>query len=570
MLDLGTQLRDYLDATAPAVELEDIVAAPIGDANVRPIRARSTARPVQAWMSAAAAAIVILLLVGGMAWLLGSDEPEEPATTVPTTVTPTTVAPTTVAPTTLTPTTTVAAAPVVPPGEGPKFSFIEAVPPSDGDLGGSGEWFDGSLFVLSDNPARLFRSSDGFTWASVPGFPGSSGDVQDNMLQADDDRLVNVVIPESGGPIRINVSTNGEDWLSSAIDVPMLGESNGVGEFRFADESGASRSVLAVGPQGIVVATSMTLVVDAERSANSLLGADEGVHVELLDIDLDRGVMTVQHIDERSGERISEVREIDLNSTGFGRDFTDILKAMAADPDWAPAVDGIVSTFTSGFSRGYATAVVNYAWFSTDGVTWQRVEEGPFDGTGKSIGFSAIVATSDGFVATASRTVWEPAKSVWESTIGTVWTEATDLIAGQGTGGEEGRYVSSLDRWNGELVELATGGWDTEVWTLTDPSQRLFSDIPTHDMTLVLSELGLIGATNPSDFRGPGTIEVFLSVDGTSWSRWEPSEFGPGEARARIVGVGDDFVVIQIDHDETPSDGSVNPESYSFWVGTLP
>ncbi|MGI9584842.1 MAG: hypothetical protein ACR2N7_04565 [Acidimicrobiia bacterium] len=560
------QLDGYfsdIDASQPVVTPERVSEHLDRVTNVpapqsRPVRGRP-----RVWVAIAAAAIVATL-VGVIPLLVSRSEQDTPPATVPSTV-PTSVVsetPTTTTDTTGATTTTLAAAPVVPPGEGPRLEFVQVESPDDQPFV-EGVWFDGAVYAVSNDRRRgaedaLFRSSDGFTWEAAPGFPGSSGDIRGTMLEADDDRLVYVVIPESDGPIRINVSTNGDDWLSTTIDVPILGESNGVAELRFADP------VLAVGPRGIVMAASMTLVVDAERFANTLVGVDDGVHVEVLDIDLDRGVMTVQHIAESNGQQVGETREIDLNATSFGRDFTDILTAMAADPDWEPLIDRIVSTFTSGF----AEAVVHYAWFSPDGTSWQ-----PFPTTGPlfdDIQFASVIATPTGFIATASRTTWEPTKSVWESTSGTVWTESTDHTTGRGAAG--GRYASSLGTWNGELVEIAEmgegyGGPDLravgggrEVWTLSDPSQRLFSDIPTNGMNLVMNELGLIGATDDTDWQGPATIEMLLSVDGTSWSRWEQPEFGPA-VRASIVGVGDDFVVIQVRDDL---------ESDSLWVGRLP
>lgn len=100
MVDLSTQLRDYLDATAPAVEVEDIFAAPIGDGPVRPLQPRRTPRVFAGMAYGVAAAIAVLVLVGGMAWLLRVDPTTPPATPAASTVAPTTIADTTAAPTT--------------------------------------------------------------------------------------------------------------------------------------------------------------------------------------------------------------------------------------------------------------------------------------------------------------------------------------------------------------------------------------------------------------------------------------------------------------------------------------
>ena len=101
MTDLGTQLRDYLDATAPAVEVEDIFAAPTGDDTVRPLRARQGPRLFTGLALAAAAAVAVLLLVGGSAWMLRVDPTTPPATSAASTAPPTaapTAAPTTTLP----------------------------------------------------------------------------------------------------------------------------------------------------------------------------------------------------------------------------------------------------------------------------------------------------------------------------------------------------------------------------------------------------------------------------------------------------------------------------------------
>ena len=96
----------------------------------------------------------------------------------------------------------------------------------------------------------------------------------------------------------------------------------------------------------------------------------------------------------------------------------------------------------------------------------------------------------------------------------------------------------------------------------------MFADIPTTGMRLEFSDLGLIGTPTYGWEEPVGTIEVLLSTDGTSWNRWKPSEFGQnaGWAEAWIVGIGDDFVVIQV-HEW---DASNENESYGLWVGTIP
>jgi len=79
MLDVGTQIRDYLDATAPAVEAEEIFTERIGAPPVQPLHPRRSRQPIPGWVYAVAAAIVVVALVGGAALLLRPDSTVEPA-----------------------------------------------------------------------------------------------------------------------------------------------------------------------------------------------------------------------------------------------------------------------------------------------------------------------------------------------------------------------------------------------------------------------------------------------------------------------------------------------------------
>ena len=85
---------------------------------------------------------------------------------------------------------------------------------------------------------------------------------------------------------------------------------------------------------------------------------------------------------------------------------------------------------------------------------------------------------------------------------------------------------------------------------------------------------GKVCGTPGYGWSGPDATEVLFSVDGASWSRWEPNEFGLGGTRdfpeehmgdVSVVGVGDDFVVLQhqIWGEETQS------FTRTLWVGTI-
>lgn len=572
-------------------ELKVLAARPVGDGSARSLATPRTR--LHGWTVGVAAAAVTLILLGGVIWLVSFGTGGSPATedSTPTTLeaTPTTEAAITTETTPET-VTTLASAPTVPPGEGPILSFVQTEAPTNGDLR-DGEWFKGALYVLSEGEERaLFRTTDGFTWELVPGLP-SATNVRHSMLQTDGNVLVNVVMPSDGtrgirsdGVIEVNASTNGTDWISSSIKLPVPDGTNMAGEFQLGEGFFYSDN-FTVGPKGIVVAASIDLVFEGDSIANSLVDPDEGIHVEVVDLDLERGVMIVQFLDEENDmEQIGDQREINLDDAGFSNAFSKLVDALAADPDWKPLVPGFIAQLTDEQTFNYASISLGYAWFSSDGMTWQRVDTtGPLDG-GE---FRAITATSDGFVATAS-TTYEPggllqslrylasefdSSIVWESADGKTWTEATSLTSGHGFD------TSALLEWQDDLVEHVGVGMirstsdDSQVWTLADPTQQVLSDLPTDGMHLEFTEFGLIG-TPSYGWAGPDAKELLFSGDGTNWNRWEPTEFSVGGGREQgehqgdvwVAGVGDNFVVLQHRGRDESSNTSLN----TLWVGTLP
>lgn len=148
------------------------------------------------------------------------------------------------------------------------------------------------------------------------------------MLQSDGDSLVIVVMREDGGSILVNSSSNGRDWISGAIDAPALDGSNMAGEYRWDDGFFYSDN-FAVGPKGILVTAGLSLSFEGESFANGLVGVDEGIHVEVVDLDLDRGVMIVKFLDETNNmEQIGDLREFDLKALGFSGAFSNLIDAM--------------------------------------------------------------------------------------------------------------------------------------------------------------------------------------------------------------------------------------------------
>lgn len=86
MSDLGTQLRDYLDKTAPPVEFEEVIALIEGRSpdSVPAVVVPPPRRRV--WLVGVAAFAIVILVLGGLGLLFGNGGGADPAT--PTTVAP--------------------------------------------------------------------------------------------------------------------------------------------------------------------------------------------------------------------------------------------------------------------------------------------------------------------------------------------------------------------------------------------------------------------------------------------------------------------------------------------------
>lgn len=506
---MTVDMRDQLRELCAVIE-EEQGALSVDDVRdrVRPLPPAAPRQPRPALLRplliAGVAAVLILVLVGGIAWLTGTTTgppADETTTTVPTS---TTVPPTTSVPPTTAPATTTTEAPEAapPPGEGPKLAFVPAALPSDGELEG-GIWFRGALYALStgspssDHP-ELYRTDDGFTWELVPDFPGTSNR-RYTELMTDGERLVAVAMPEAGAQchlatdvIKVSTSTSGVDWASSTIPLPIpTDQPNSAGCFSLMEDWWFD-DTFAVGPEGIVVTTGISVEILTDSFAEVLVGDGDGAHPTVLDFDLDRGVMIVALVND-DGEETGEVVEIDLVEAGYSRAIVDFVDAMAADPVWEPLVDSLLS----GAAEGLAYETVGFAWFSPDGVTWRRLE------------VTGLISSAD-FLATT-------------------------------TGG-----TSMFHELGGELVDIRgrvqRSGDVASVQTVADPPQQLLADAPRRGLTLHTGGLGLVG-TPPHGWEEPNGTELLFSAGGSIWNRWEPQEFVPDEID--VVGVGDDFVVIR-------------------------
>jgi hypothetical protein len=189
-----------------------------------------------------------------------------------------------------------------------------------------------------------------------------------------------------------------------------------------------------------------------------------------------------------------------------------------------------------------------YAWFSPDGQTWNQLDaSGPLDG-GE---VAAVVATSDGFVATSGSTgPGRPGRAqdiLWETTDGTTWIEKSTLAES---------HLSDrrgLEVWAGRPVAASKNG----VWTIEDTPQELIGDTGAARFGVMeVGEFGLVAMHSEMD--GGGT-EVLFSKDGTTWNRWTPPEFGV-DGLVYFVGMGDDFLVLR----------AITETGASNWVGRLP
>ncbi len=404
---------------------------------VEPMRPRG-----RGWLVAAAAAVVVVVVLAPLLLFTGGTERDVRGTE--------------------------ATVPVPPPGEGPKLEFVRVESPSYPALSlgrGGSVWFQGALYAIGDNRGELFRTVDGVTWELLPGFPAGD-DVEE--LKTDGVRLVSATSAVksigvgfcwgSDAFFEVNTSTNGVDWTSSKIPVPVPEEAYVEGCFD------ADVGELAAGPQGIIVTG--------------------------------------------------------IRNDPKGSLFRDL------------------------------------AWYSPDGTTWQSLDAaGPLQ-TRSEAGLSAIVATLDGFVAASHGRLWESTDN------GTTWTEGALLPA------RPSWLSEPLDVWAGTPISVSDQG----VWTIEDTPQEVIPATGMNDMYHWVGDFGLFGlekflgeeeaADRGIPFREAVADEILFSEDGTTWNRWNPPELDPEAGLLWVVGIGDDFIVLQ--QQGRGLDNGV------LWVGRLP
>ena len=161
MADLNTQIRDYFEATVPAVEASQ--------AFERPAQHDRALRPVSGWVVAITAAVAVVLAIGVPVLLLRGGDGGAVATQAP------------VPSTTAAPTTTVAAAtplPITLPVVDGGAVFVEPPPPAPADVLASGVAYarSGDTLWAWDADGGVAGYRDG-AWRSLPPLPGMGLDV---------------------------------------------------------------------------------------------------------------------------------------------------------------------------------------------------------------------------------------------------------------------------------------------------------------------------------------------------------------------------------------------------------
>ncbi len=302
---------------------------------------------------------------------------------------------------------------------------------------------------------------------------------------------------------------------------------------------------MVAGPQGIMITALIQGAIVPERIFEAEFGLSIGGNV-------DDGFMEAETDD-------GKVYEIDLEAAGYLDDIESWLSVASDDPNVAErAFSG-----DWGFGKGYG-------WFSPDGQTWSQLDtSGPLDG-GE---IAAVVATPSGFVATSTsfgipRPTGLAEMFLWETTDGTTWIQKSSL---------SDSHLLTDDRINGEIVPVSDpyglGVWDERlvaatrggVWTIEDTPQELIgSDGMSGFDVIQIGELGLVGRRSENygciDEEEGGGAEILFSANGTTWNRWTPPEFGPEFWEFRVVGIGDDFVVLR----------GLTQNGDGYWVGRLP
>jgi hypothetical protein len=362
MHDVDTQLRDYFEATTPAVEMDEVLLL-LERVAPKPVVVRPPRRPLTGWAVAALAVLVVVAAVGGAALLLNATDGDVgPAQTVP--GIPTTLA--------TTPISTAPEGSAVALGSGAAISWTQ-VPGPPLQMQGV-VWFGDSFYGLGRSPVGwvLYRSSDGATWESVEGFAdaiSSGGRADPAWLVTGSDSLMALLSAAPELALDVATSQDGVEWTVARIEV-------GFSDPPPAEvEASVWPGPAAAGPGGFLVSATVEGTPDHEALIASVYGWDVADDLKTLQV---------------SGDRI-------LFSTYSGSDYEISLSDL-----------GLTVADLTVDEPGAR------AWWSPDGVTWQSAaREGPM----LSPGFGSIVPVSDGFLVT------KVGVGLWKTTDGSSWEE---------------------------------------------------------------------------------------------------------------------------------------------------
>ena len=211
-------------------------------------------------------------------------------------------------------------------------------------------------------------------------------------------------------------------------------------------------------------------------------------------------------------------------------------------------------------------------WLSPDGVQWERVWQGEaYDYTTASAitGFQALATSADGRVVgvgTAVNDQGEFVGAIWTSTDGRTW-ERIDQNSGAFASGTDSD-VSILDVASGPGGFVAVGSdggtdvaiWhspDGYVWTRVDTATQAFNSTGTISSVAALDK-GYVaaGPHGFADQRG-GWVTLWTSVDGATWDR------------VHAIGDGYAMAIVAADAGIAVAGGMAGADNFhaAVWVG---
>ena len=454
MLDLGTQVREYLDATAPAVKLEEILVKPVTDPPVRPLIERRPKRRIPGWAYAAAVAAGVLFVVAAFAFLLRSMGDVAPVDHPTTTVVPSSL-------------------------EWSRVAHSEQI------LGGSGD--QRLLSVTSGGPglvavgydqsggfsdAAVWVSSDGLTWDRVPhdeSVFGGAGVQEMWSVTSGGPGLVAVGLDRAvrGADAAVWVSSDGLAWDRLPHDQSAFGGAD-VQEMWSVTSGGPG--LVAVGSDrtesgadAAVWVSSDGLTWDRLPHDESVFGG-EGFHEMFSVTRGDRGFVAVGHHQTgsdhdaavwTSGDGMTWSRVVHNESVFGGPSNQDMANVTRGGP-------GFVAVGSDWSANDFNAAV----WISSEGFAWSRIQHNDAlfgDAEMRSVsarGRRLVAAGHDGSGGSLEA-------AVWTSVDGISWSRVRDDDAVFGGSGVQEIWSATATGPGWVAVGSDSSGEDADgaVWT---------------------------------------------------------------------------------------------------------